>query len=45
MKNGLHFVLAVVLLLGSSVVARGDNVRTHYNHQVNFTQYDSYCGI
>jgi Domain of unknown function (DUF4136) len=43
MKNGSHFILAGALLLGSSVVARGDNVRTDYNHQVNFSQYHTYC--
>jgi hypothetical protein len=43
MKYGLHLALAGALLLGSSVVALGDNVRTDYNHQVNFSQYHTYC--
>ena len=42
MKQGLHLLLAGALFLGSSVVALGDNVRTDYNHQVNFSQYHTY---
>jgi Domain of unknown function (DUF4136) len=42
MKRGLHLVLAGALLLGSSVVALGDNVRTDYDHQANFSQYHTY---
>jgi Domain of unknown function (DUF4136) len=43
MKNGLRLLLAGTLLLGSSLVARADNVRTDYNHQANFSQYHTYC--
>jgi hypothetical protein len=43
MKHGLHLVLAGTLLLGSSVVALGDNVRTDYNHQADFTKFHTYC--
>jgi hypothetical protein len=42
MKRGLHLVLAGALLFGSSVVALGDNVRTDYDHQANFSQYHTY---
>src|ERR1700721_2457534 len=42
LKCGLHIALAGALLLGSSVVALGDNVRTDYNHQTNFSQYHTY---
>jgi len=43
MKHRLHLLLAGALLFGSSVVALGDNVRTDYNHQANFSQYHTYC--
>jgi Domain of unknown function (DUF4136) len=43
MKCGLHLILAGALLLGSSVIALGDNVRTDYDHQANFSQYHTYC--
>ena len=42
MKRSLHLVLAGALLFGSSVVALGDNVRTDYDHQANFSQYHTY---
>jgi hypothetical protein len=42
MKRGLHLVFAGALLFGSSVVALGDNVRTDYDHQANFSQYHTY---
>src|SRR5580704_16282132 len=42
MRYVLHFALAGALLLGSSYVALGDNVRTDYNHQANFSQYHTY---
>jgi Domain of unknown function (DUF4136) len=42
MKNSFHLLLAGALLLGSSVAALGDNVRTDYNHQTNFSQYHTY---
>jgi Domain of unknown function (DUF4136) len=42
MKHGLHLLLAGVLLLGSSVVALCDNVRTDYNHQMDFSKYHTY---
>jgi Domain of unknown function (DUF4136) len=42
MRRSLHLVLAGALLLGSAVVALGDNVRTDYDHQVNFSQYHTY---
>jgi hypothetical protein len=42
MRYGLNLVLAGALLLGASVAALGDNVRTDYNHQADFTQYHSY---
>ena len=42
MRRSLHLVLAGALLLGSSVAAFGDNVRTDYDHQVNFSQYHTY---
>jgi hypothetical protein len=42
MKYGLHLALAGALLLGSSAVALGDNVRTDYNHQTDFSQYHTY---
>jgi len=42
MRCGLHIVLAGALLFGSSVVALGDNVRTDYNHQTDFSQYHTY---
>jgi hypothetical protein len=43
MKPSFRYVLASALLFGSSVVALGDNVRTDYNHQANFSQYHTYC--
>ena len=43
MRYRLHLLLAGALLLGSSIVALGDNVRTDYNHQTNFGQYHTYC--
>jgi hypothetical protein len=42
MRHGLHLVLAGALLFGPSVVAFGDNVRTDYDHQANFSQYHTY---
>ncbi len=42
MKFGAGFLLAGALLLGSTVAARGDNVRTDYNHSANFSQYHTY---
>ena len=42
MRRSLQLVLAGALLLGSSVVALGDNVRTDYDHQANFSQYHTY---
>jgi Domain of unknown function (DUF4136) len=42
MRYGLPIVLAGALLLGSPVIALGDNVRTDYNHQTNFSQYHTY---
>jgi hypothetical protein len=43
MRNCSHSVLIGALLLLAPVFARGDNVRTDYNHQVNFSQYHTYC--
>jgi Domain of unknown function (DUF4136) len=43
MNRSLRYILASALLFGSSVVALGDNVRTDYNHQVNFSNYHTYC--
>jgi hypothetical protein len=42
MRYGLHLLLAGALLLGSSMVALGDNVRTDYNHQTDFSKYHTY---
>ena len=42
MRYGLQLALAGALLLGSSAAALGDNVRTDYNHQVDFSKYHSY---
>jgi Domain of unknown function (DUF4136) len=42
MKSGANLLLAGALLLGSSVVALGGNVRTDYDHGANFTQYHTY---
>jgi hypothetical protein len=42
MRCGLQIVLAGALLLVSPVIALGDNVRTDYNHQTNFSQYHTY---
>jgi hypothetical protein len=42
MRYGLHLVLAGAVLLGSSAVALGDNVRTDYNHQTDFSEYHTY---
>ena len=42
MRRSLQLVLAGALLLGPSGVAFGDNVRTDYDHQVNFSQYHTY---
>jgi hypothetical protein len=42
MKYAIHVALAGALLLASSAVALGDNVRTDYNHQANFSQYHTY---
>jgi Domain of unknown function (DUF4136) len=42
MRYGLHLLLAGALLFGSSVAALGDNVRTDYNHQADFTKYHTY---
>ncbi len=43
MKASFRYLLASAILFSSSVVALGDNVRTDYNHQANFSQYHSYC--
>src|SRR6202789_3562529 len=39
-----HFrrIFVFALLLGFSVLAMADNVRTDYNHQTNFSQYHTY---
>ncbi len=42
MKHGLHLLLACALLFGSSAAALGDNVRTDYNHQADFSKYHTY---
>jgi hypothetical protein len=42
MKSGWNLILTSALLLGSSVVVLADNVRTDYNHGVNFVQYHTY---
>ena len=42
MKYATRFALAGAVLLASSLVALGDNVRTDYNHQSNFSQYHTY---
>lgn len=42
MKRHLHLLLAGALLFGSSIVALGDNVRTDYNHQTDFSKYHTY---
>jgi Domain of unknown function (DUF4136) len=42
MRRSLQIVLTCALLLGASVVAFGDNVRTDYDHQANFSQYHTY---
>src|SRR5271154_3466515 len=43
MKASFRYILASAILFSSSVVALGDNVRTDYNHQANFSQYHTYC--
>jgi Domain of unknown function (DUF4136) len=42
MKLSASLMLAGALLLGSSALALGDNVRTDYDHGVDFTQYHTY---
>jgi hypothetical protein len=42
MKFGSKFAFAIALLLGSSLVAFGDSVRTDYDHGTNFSQYHTY---
>jgi Domain of unknown function (DUF4136) len=42
MKFRANFILAAVLLLGFSVAALADNVRTDYDHGANFSQYHTY---
>lgn len=42
MKFRWILAIAAVFLLGSSVAAFADNVRTDYDHGANFTQYHTY---
>jgi len=42
MKSGASLLLAGALLLGASLPALGDNVRTDYDHGANFAQYHTY---
>ncbi len=42
MKHSLSLALAGALLLGSSSIALADNVKTDYDHSVDFSQYHSY---
>ena len=42
MKLRLNLALAGALLLGSSIAALADNVRTDYDHSANFSQYHTY---
>ena len=42
MKFRAGLILTGALLLGSSIPALGDNVRTDYDHSANFTQYHTY---
>jgi hypothetical protein len=42
MKFWFRSILASALLMGMSFVALADNVRTDYDHGVNFSQYQTY---
>src|SRR5262249_3059420 len=42
MKSGASLLLAGALLLGVSLPALGDTVRTDYDHGANFAQYHTY---
>jgi hypothetical protein len=42
MKYSLHLAFAAALLVGSCTAALADNVRTDYDHGVNFAQYHTY---
>ena len=42
MKAFTKFALAIAICVGSSVAALASNVRTDYDHTVNFSQYNTY---
>jgi hypothetical protein len=42
MKRFMQAVLMAIVLIGSSVAAFGSDVRTDYDHSVNFAQYNTY---
>jgi hypothetical protein len=42
MRYGIKLLLASVLLLGSSMAALGGDVRTDFNHQIDFSQFHTY---
>lgn len=42
MKRFMQAVLMAVVLIGSTVAAFAADVRTDYDHSVNFTQYNTY---
>jgi hypothetical protein len=42
MKRYIQALLMVIVIMGSSLVAFAGNVRTDYDHTVNFSQYNTY---
>jgi Domain of unknown function (DUF4136) len=42
MKRYMQALLMVIVIMGSSLVAFAGNVRTDYDHTVNFSQYNTY---
>ena len=42
MKRYMQAVLMVIVLVGSSMAAFAGDVRTDYDHTVNFSQYNTY---
>ena len=42
MKRSIHAVLLAIVLIGTSMAAFAGDVRTDYDHSINFTQYNTY---
>jgi hypothetical protein len=42
MKRYMQAILMTIVLIGSSIAAFAGDVRTDYDHSVNFSQYSTY---